>query len=86
MPDSVAGRFLRHDSERGLLWVYTCPRCGRQFADTTAEVSEPSICHNCYIGGETAALERKRRRERKRNRKETSNDDRRTSLRRPASG
>ena len=68
MLDHIPGRFLRHDSERGFLWEYVCSQCGRLYSERAAEVSVPSLCHGCYIGGETAALERKRRRERRRQR------------------
>jgi hypothetical protein len=46
----VKGRFKEHTCDKGFVYEYTCPECGKDFVSVAPGLSAPTICHRCYTG------------------------------------
>jgi Zn finger protein HypA/HybF involved in hydrogenase expression len=67
MPNVVKGTYLHHTMLRGFVYKYTCPNCDRKFTSAAPELTEPSLCHNCYSGHASLLAGKRRRYHRNRN-------------------
>jgi hypothetical protein len=47
----IKGEYIRHSTERGFVYKYTCQHCNKPFQDNAPEIVEPVLCHRCSIGG-----------------------------------
>ncbi len=57
----VKGRMVRHCERHGFIYEYNCPRCKKPFRSRAYELSEPTLCHLCYVGGRRGTVRKELR-------------------------